>query len=333
MARPCVQLSWHSMAVDARLQSVKGHAHCRLSCRSPAATSVPAASTSPPSRRHLPRRPTCWLVHCGKHRRRQQHMQRRRLGRPCRCVSSSASHLAAAAVQFTKWLVKRYYNACICSVPRCCTAPSIAALTVAQMMCFFACAQADGQCQSVAEISVEDHRFPLLRWMLDVRAALARGNISRRVLSMQPKLSISRVKLKRNWSEQALLSPPRDKKTRKLMQRAERRAQQASMSQAPPTRRKGSHAPKTVRGAAVPSSAKARSPSDNKRRRNPRAKTVNVDIAAGTNRDKRKGRKPAEQRKRQGKDARTLRRSAEPARGRGKAVLGAGRQHGGWSAE
>jgi len=185
----------------------------------------------------------------------------------------------------------------------------------------------------VPEVSADDHRFPLLRWMLDVRAALARGNVPRRVLSLQPKLSVSRVK--RKWSEQALLSVPRDKKTRKLMQRAERRAQQAS-SPAQPLRRKGSHAPKTVRGAAAVFSANARSPSD-KQRRGHRAKAVIIGKAASTKPDKRKGPRLAELRTRQGKDARTLRRSAKSARSRGKAGksagVGTGKQHAGWGAD
>ena len=191
--------------------------------------------------------------------------------------------------------------------------------------------QADGQCQSVPEVSAEDRRFPLLRWMLDVRAALARGNVPRRVLSLQPKPSMSRAKLKRKWSEQALLGAPRDKKTRKLMQRAERRAQQASSpSQAP--RRKGGHPRKTVRGAAVLVPAKARSLSS-KQRGSHRVKPATVDVAAGSKASKQKGRKLAEQRIRQGKDARTLRSPAKPASSRGRAGVGAGKQHAGWSAD
>ena len=204
---------------------------------------------------------------------------------------------------------------------------------VTVLMCGCHCPQADGQSQSISGSSLEEQRFPMLRWMLDVRTALARGNVPRRVVSLLPEVPVGRGKMKRKWSEQALLVPLRDKKTRKLMQRAERRAKLAS-SPAQPLRKKGSHAPKTLRGAGIPLAANTGLSSD-KRRGSRRGKAVVVDEAAALRADRKAGRKN-KQKARQGKDERSLHRSAKPARTRGKKKSSAGadacKQHAGWSA-
>ena len=189
------------------------------------------------------------------------------------------------------------------------------------------CSQADGQSQSVAGESEEDQRFPLLRWMLDVRAVLARGSVPRRVNSPQPPMILAgRMSNKRRRSEDALLRQLPDKRSRKLMQRAERRMQQAVQPAQP--HRKGRHALRRARVAATSAPPQSRSPTEQQQRGYGNANAAGS--AAEPNRGGKKGRKSGKQKARQGSGTPVKCRIAKPAEGRGKS--GAGKQHSGWCA-
>ena len=187
------------------------------------------------------------------------------------------------------------------------------------------CSQADGQSQSVERVSAQEHEFPLLRWMLDVRAELARGNVPRRVVSPQPKVLAGHVRSKRRWSEDALLRQLPDKRSRKLMHRAERRAQQAV--QPAQAHRRGRHALKRRRAAAASAPPPSRSPTDQHQR------GYQIGHAAGStaeaNVSRKQGRKFGKQKAKKGETKQLKRRNAKPVDRRS----GAGKQHSGWSAD
>ena len=163
--------------------------------------------------------------------------------------------------------------------------------------------------------------------MLDIRAVLARGDVQRRVVSPQPRMDVlGRSAIKRKRSEDALLRQLPDKRSRKLMQRAERRAQQAVQPAQP--LKKGRHALRRMRAAVASVPSASRSPTEQPQRGHTNGHAAGS--AAGTNAGHRQRRSPGKQKGKQDKSTR-LRRKKAKAAGRGQ--LGAGKQHSGWGAD
>ena len=125
----------------------------------------------------------------------------------------------------------------------------------------------------------------------------------------------------------ALLGQLPDKRSRKLMQRAERRAQQ--VLQPAQSYKKGRHALRRACAAMAPAPPPSRSPTEQRHRGYQDSKPAR--LAPQARQVRKKGRIYGKQIAGHGEKKQMQRMYATPAEGQGRS--GAGKQHSGWSAE